>query len=72
MLPISDTLENTKPKLVYKKIYDNQKRISMDGLFENYKLHTGKKYTYDNNGLLLRIELYKNGNYIGDGLIEKF
>ena len=30
----------------------------------------GKNYIYDDNGILKRIEIYKNGGYVGDAQIE--
>src|SRR5688572_28234704 len=34
------------------------------------KQHNGKKYIYDKNGLIEKIEIYKNGKYIGDAQID--
>ena len=31
----------------------------------------GKQFKYDDNGLLLQIMIFKNGKYIGDGVIEE-
>lgn len=50
-----------KPKNGYYKTYDINKRITEDGEFKNDKLLNGKKYIYDKNGLLDKIEIYKNG-----------
>lgn len=54
----------------YNKIFDDQKRISMDGIFKHGTLQTGKHYVYDKNGLLLRIVVYKEGKYVGDAEID--
>lgn len=55
----------------YNKLYNKNRVISQDGYFKNGKLIDGKWYRYDNNGILIRIEIYKNGVYIGDGVIEE-
>lgn len=53
-----------------KKVY-NKGQLSEDGTFdENGNLLNGKKYIYDNNGLLAAIIQFKNGRYVGDGQIE--
>lgn len=52
------------------KLYNSNKQLSMDGLFKDYKLINGKQFQYDENGLLIRVDLYKDGHYIGEGLIE--
>lgn len=53
----------------YAKRFNENKDILMDGEFKKGKLWNGKWYKYDENGLLLKIEIYKNGKYIGDGVI---
>ncbi|MCB0769305.1 MAG: toxin-antitoxin system YwqK family antitoxin [Flavobacteriales bacterium] len=50
-------------------LYDRQLRISQQGEFRNGRLHDGKRYTYDNNGILTRIQVYKGGRYAGDAVI---
>lgn len=54
----------------YFKLYDEQKRITHDGVFKNGKLWNGKHYIYDKDGILLKIEIYKNGKYFGDGQLD--
>jgi antitoxin component YwqK of YwqJK toxin-antitoxin module len=44
-------------------------RISQQGEFQNGKLSDGKRYTYDANGILTRIQIYKDGRYAGDAVI---
>jgi antitoxin component YwqK of YwqJK toxin-antitoxin module len=61
---------DVKVKDGYNKLYDDQKRLVQDGEFKGGKLFNGKWYKYDKNGLLLKIEVYKNGKYFGDGQIE--
>jgi antitoxin component YwqK of YwqJK toxin-antitoxin module len=42
-------------------------QITMKGTFHLRKLIEGEERIYDNNGLLMRIKLYKEGKYVGDG-----
>jgi antitoxin component YwqK of YwqJK toxin-antitoxin module len=53
----------------YNTLYDRQLRISQQGEFQNGKLSDGKRYTYDANGILTRIQIYKDGRYAGDAVI---
>lgn len=54
----------------YHKTYNDNKDILMDGEFKKGKLFNGKHYIYDEYGLLEKIEVYKNGKYIGNGVVE--
>ncbi len=54
----------------YNKLYNVNKQISEDGEFKGGKLLNGKKYIYDKNGLLDKIEIYKSGKYVGDAQID--
>ena len=58
------------PKDGYHKVYNDQQDLWMDGEFKNGKLWNGKLYVYDSDNLLLKIKIYKNGAYIGDGVLE--
>lgn len=42
-------------------------QITKKGEFSNYKLIKGEERLYDNNGKCIRVKLYENGKYIGDG-----
>jgi antitoxin component YwqK of YwqJK toxin-antitoxin module len=53
------------------KLYNKNRQISKEGLFEQFKLISGKEYIYNENGILIRIAIYKNGVYMGDGIIEE-
>jgi len=53
----------------YNTLYDKQLRLSQQGEFKNGRLWEGKRYTYDGDGLLTRIQLYKGGRYLGDAVI---
>jgi antitoxin component YwqK of YwqJK toxin-antitoxin module len=52
-------------------LYNRNKQISQKGFFKNYRLIDGEWYRYDENGILMRIEKYKNGKYVGDAPIEE-
>jgi len=51
----------------YQKLYDANKNLVQDGEFKGGKLFNGKWYKYDKNGLILKVEIYKNGKYFADG-----
>lgn len=55
----------------YKKLYNRDKQIVKDGVFKGYRLMDGKYYKYDENGILTQIMIFKNGKYIGDGVISE-
>jgi antitoxin component YwqK of YwqJK toxin-antitoxin module len=54
----------------YAKLFNANRQVSKDGTFLNYKLIDGKEYIYDKNGILQKIQIYKDGKYVGDGVIE--
>ncbi|MGB0932635.1 MAG: toxin-antitoxin system YwqK family antitoxin [Lishizhenia sp.] len=51
----------------YNKVYNNNKEIWMDGEFNNGLLWDGILYIYDEDGLLKKVEVYKEGLYHSDG-----
>lgn len=55
----------------YKKLYNRDRQISKDGTFRDYRLIEGKQYIYDDNGILQQIMIFKDGRYIGDGVIDE-
>lgn len=55
----------------YNKLYTRSLLLKWDGYYHHGKPWNGKKYIYDQNGMLIRIEVYKNGMYIGNGVIEE-
>lgn len=57
---------------IYKSAFKSSlgRQISEDGEFRDGKLWNGKKYIYDKNGLLDKIEIWKNGKYAGDAQID--
>jgi antitoxin component YwqK of YwqJK toxin-antitoxin module len=50
--------------------YNKNKQITKDGIFKDNRLMDGKAYLYNENGILQRISVYKNGHYVGDAPIE--
>ncbi len=54
----------------YRKLYNELQQLKTDGEFKSGKLLNGKFYIYDKNGLLDKIEIYKNGKYVGDAQID--
>lgn len=55
----------------YQKLYNEQNKISKDGVFKSGKLVNGSKYIYTKDGSLSHIEIYKNGVYTHDALNDK-
>lgn len=55
----------------YGKTYDDDKNILMDGEFKNGRLYNGRHYIYDEFGLLDHIKEYRDGIYVGNGIIGK-
>jgi antitoxin component YwqK of YwqJK toxin-antitoxin module len=55
---------------VYKEDNKTNKNITEDGEFRNGKLWNGKKYIYDKNGLIRKVEIWKEGKYFADGQLE--
>lgn len=53
----------------YNKVYNSDDELWMDGKFKNGKLWDGKLYKYDSDGILLKIEIWKNGKYHSDGIL---
>jgi antitoxin component YwqK of YwqJK toxin-antitoxin module len=51
----------------YNKVYNENEELWLDGKFKAGKLFDGKLYKYDADGILLKIEVWKNGKYHSDG-----
>jgi antitoxin component YwqK of YwqJK toxin-antitoxin module len=51
-------------------LYNKSKQITKDGVFRDNRLMDGKAYIYDDNGILNRIAVYKNGVYVGDTQVD--
>ena len=60
---------NGKPfeKNGFNKTYNADKELEMDGKFKNGRLWDGKLYKYDSDGILLKIEIWKLGQYHSEG-----
>lgn len=52
-------------------LYNKNKQVSKNGTFKDNRLMEGKAYIYNDNGLLERVALYKDGIYVGDAPVEK-
>lgn len=52
-------------------LYNRDRQVSQKGEFKNYRLWNGKRYRYDDDGILQAIEIFKRGKYVGDGVIEE-
>lgn len=55
----------------YWKLYNTNKQVSKDGTFSKNRLMDGKVYSYNADGILTRIAVYKDGKYVGDSVIEE-
>jgi hypothetical protein len=41
--------------------------LFQDGEFKDGRLYNGKMYVYDEDGILLKVKIYKEGVYHSDG-----
>ena len=55
----------------YGKTYDKDKNLLMDGEFKSGRLFNGRHYLYDEYGLLEKIKVFKNGVFVGNGILGK-
>jgi len=51
----------------YNKCYNNNDEIWQDGEFRNGELWDGKVYVYDEDGILLKLKVFKQGFYHSEG-----
>lgn len=51
----------------YNKVINDDKELWMEGEFRNGLLYDGRLYIYDEDGLLFKVEVYKEGKYHSDG-----
>lgn len=54
----------------YNTLYNRSLQKTQVGLFKGGRLWEGKWYRYNDNGLLTKIEIYKEGKFVGNGVIE--
>lgn len=55
----------------YNTLYDKQLRLSQQGEFKEGRLWDGKRYHYDRDGILDRIQVFKGGRFAGDAVITE-
>lgn len=55
----------------YNTLYDKNGNVTQSGEFIDGRLYDGKWYRYNSNGLLIRVEIYKGGKYVGTGVISE-
>jgi len=53
----------------FNTLYDRNGSATQSGEFMNGRLYDGKWYRYNTDGILIRIEIYKGGKFIGLGVI---
>lgn len=71
-VPLEGEVNMDKPLLNgYNITYNHNKQILQEGMFKNGKLVDGKFYKYKKNGRILRIEVYKDGAYVGNAPITE-
>lgn len=74
---VAATQSNAEPNIGYfngngqHTLYNKDRQVSQKGIFKNGRLWDGKWYKYDRNGILTNIEMYADGIYIGEGVIDK-
>ncbi|MFN0032106.1 MAG: hypothetical protein ACKVOR_08105, partial [Flavobacteriales bacterium] len=54
----------------FNTLYDKNGNVTQSGEFQEGRLIDGKWYRYNADGLLIRIEIYKGGKYIGTGVLS--
>ncbi|MFK7757166.1 MAG: toxin-antitoxin system YwqK family antitoxin [Flavobacteriales bacterium] len=52
-------------------LYDQNNNISQSGIFKGGRLWDGKWFKYNRDGILLRVDIYRGGKFIGHGLMEQ-
>ncbi len=64
--------KNTGPMVLngMHTLYNKNKQITKDGEFKENRFINGKAYIYNDNGILTRVAVYKNGVYVGDTQVE--
>jgi antitoxin component YwqK of YwqJK toxin-antitoxin module len=51
--------------------YSADKSVATEGTFKKGRFIEGKRYLYNDDGILTRVAVYKNSVYIGDMVPEK-
>ena len=52
-------------------LYDKNRNITQSGLFKDGRLYNGKWFKYNRDGILYRVDVYRNGKFIGQGILEQ-
>ena len=55
----------------YNVLYNAAGQVTQTGDFKKGKLFNGKVYRYNGDGLLIKVEIYKKGKYVGNGVITE-
>lgn len=68
------TEDKTNKALAFKPngfntLYDRNNAITQAGEFVEGRLYDGKWFRYNSDGLLIRVEIYKGGKFVGSGVI---
>ena len=58
--------------IITAKLDENKKNLLMDGEFIDGYLYNGRHFIYDEFGLLEKIKIFKNGVFVGNGIIGKY
>lgn len=54
----------------YNVLYDGNNQVTQVGEFKRGRLWNGKWHRYGSDGILKRVEIYKNGKFVGNGVME--
>ncbi len=55
----------------FNTLYNKNGDVTQSGEFKEGRLFNGKWYRYSNDGILVRIEIYRGGTFIGTGVISE-
>lgn len=77
-LPVEETkpAETDRTNLVqfketgFNTLYNRNQQITQVGEFKEGRLWNGKWHRYDNDGILRKVEIYKDGRFTGYGVID--
>lgn len=53
----------------WNKVYNDQDEIWIDGKFKNAQLWDGKEFIYDTDGVLMKVKVFKNGEFFSNGML---
>ncbi len=51
--------------------YNKNRQVTQTGEFKNGRILNGEIRKYDENGLIMSVEIYENGRYVGEGPLPK-